>query len=61
MRTGAMADYRNVTEWGSKPDEDAGKETWRHTAVASLFDDPDIRRRVAELISRAALKSRRDG
>ena len=61
MRNGAMADYRNVTEWGSKPDEDAGKETWRHNAAASLFDDPEIRRRVAELITRAALKSRRDG
>jgi hypothetical protein len=56
-----MADYRDVTEWNAKPDDDAGKETWRHNAAASLFDDPDIRRRVAELISRAAQKSRKDG
>ena len=55
-----MADYRGVTEWGLHPNNEhvPSEGDWRKAEPLKLFDDPEARKRVAELISRAALNSR---
>ena len=55
-----MANYCGVTEWGSEPEKDKpfDKVDWRQAEPLGLFDDPEVRKRIAELISRAALHSR---
>ena len=51
-----MANYRGVTEWGSKPEKDKpfDQEDWRKGEPLGLFDDPEACKRTGELISRAA-------
>ena len=54
-----MAEYRDVTEWHSEKANKAEQVEWRHGEALGLYDDPEARRRVAELISRAALRNLR--
>ena len=54
-----MAEYRDVTEWHSEKAIKTGRVQQLEGDVPGLFDDPEARRRVAELISRAALRNLR--
>ena len=50
-----MADYRDVTEWDSQKADKAERGEWRNGDAPGLFDDAEARKRIAELISRAAI------
>ena len=53
-----MAKYRGVTEWGWEPEKakPSNEVDWRKAEPLKLFDDPEARKRVGELISRARLR-----
>jgi hypothetical protein len=47
-----MTKYRNYTEWDST--QEHGENEPAKSETTNPFDDPEVRRRVGELISRAA-------